>query len=112
MMIRKSDLTPLSVTPSVRDAEHEQLLREEDELREQAAAHARGVSQATIDRAKAIRLVGERNRATISDVDSAWLDRYLIELEGPRTEPVIAVLDNESALRAWKSARAKLGRED
>jgi hypothetical protein len=111
-MIRKSDLTPLSVKPSVRDAEHDQLLREEDELREQAAARARGVSQATIDRGRAIRLVGERNRATISDVDSAWLDNYLLELEGPRPGPVIAVLDNESALRAWKSARIKLGREE
>ena len=111
-MIRKSDLTPLSVKPSVRDAEHEQLLREEDELREQAAVRARGVPQATIDAAKAVRLVGERNRATISDVDSAWLDRYLLELEGPPPGPQVAVLDNESALRAWKSARAKLGREE
>jgi hypothetical protein len=110
--MRKSTLTPLGVTPSARDAELENLLRQEQEDREQAAARARGVPQHTIDAAKAIRLAGERTKGTISDAGSAWLDRHLLERDGPPPGPVVASLDNERALRAWKSGRAKLGLEE
>jgi hypothetical protein len=106
-MRKVSSLTPLGIAPSVRDAELEQLVHEEEEARAQAAARARGVSQNTIDGARAMRLAGERRRGSISSADAAWLDNYLLELEGPRTDPPVAKIDNEAALRAWKSGRAK-----